>query len=107
MCLEAHDDHIDLLYLTDSEVSLHDIHMWIDGGAKLNLSQSSDADVLKVITLKLQRRVETGATTLVIKVKDHRGDPLNEEADIRAELDRLKEYKETIWNDSSDRNVYQ
>ena len=51
--------------------------------------------------------METGATTLLIKVKDHRGDPLNEEADIRAELDRLKEYKETIWNDSSDRTVYE
>ena len=27
--------------------------------------------------------------------------------DIRAELGRLKEYKETIWNDSSDRTVHQ
>ncbi len=49
----------------------------------------------------------SGATTLRIKVKAHRGDPLNEETDIRAELDRLKEYKETIWNDSSDRTVYE
>ena len=32
---------------------------------------------------------------------------MNEEADIRSELGRLKEYKETIWNDSSDRTVYQ
>ena len=63
-------------------------------------------DVLKTIILKLQKRVEAGATTLLIKVKAHRGDPLNEEADIRAELGRLKEYKETIWNDSSDRTVY-
>ena len=65
----------------------------------MNLSRSPDADVLKAIVLKLQKRVETGATTLLIKVKAHRGDPLNEEADIRAELGRLKEYKETIWND--------
>ena len=64
-------------------------------------------DVLKVIILKLQRRVDAGTTTLLIKVKSHRGDPLNEEADIRTELVRLKEYKETIWNDSSDRTVYQ
>ena len=36
------------------------------------------------------------------KVKVHRGgDPLNEEVDIKAVLGRLKEYKETIWNDSS------
>ena len=51
--------------------------------------------------------LETGATTLLINVKDHREDPLNEETDIRAELGRLKEYKETIWNDSSDRTVYE
>ena len=70
-CLETHDDHIDLLYLTDSEASV------------------------------------AGATTLLIKVKAHRGDPLNEETDIRAEVGRLKEYKETIWNDSSDRTVYE
>ncbi len=106
-CLEAHDDHIDLLYLTDTETTLQAIHKWIGGGSKLNLSRSSDADVLKVIILKLQKRVEAGAITLLIKVKDHRGDPLNEEADIRAELGRLKEYKEMIWNDSSDRTVYE
>ena len=73
----------------------------------MNLSKSPDTGVLKTIVLKLQNRVETGATTLMIKVKTHRGDPLNEEEEIRAELVRLKEYKETIWNDSSDRTVYQ
>ena len=106
-CLEAHDDHIDLLYLTDSEATLQAIHKWIGGGAKLNLSRSPDADVLKAIILKLQKRVEAGATTLLLKDKDHQGDPLNEETDIRAELGRRKEYKETIWNDSSDRTVYE
>ena len=105
-CLEEHDDHIDL-YLTDSETSLQTIHKWIDCGSKMNLSKSSDTDVLEDIIPKLPKRVEEGATSLMIKVKDHWGDPLNEETDIRTELDRLKEYKETIWNDSSDRTVYQ
>ena len=49
---------------------------------------SPDADILKVIIVKLQKRVEAGVATLLIKVKDHRGDPLNEETDIRAELGR-------------------
>ena len=43
-------------------------------------------------SVQLQKRVETGTTTLLIKVKTHRGDPLNEETDIRAELG-LKKYK--------------
>ena len=59
-CLEAHDDHIDLLYLTDSETTLQDIHKWIGGGSRLNLSRSPDEDVLKTIILKLQKRVEAG-----------------------------------------------
>ena len=87
-CLEAHEDHVDLLYLTDSEASLQAIHKWIGCGARLNLSKSPDADILKDIILKLQKRVEAGVVTLLIKVKVHRGDPLNEEADIRAELGR-------------------
>ena len=92
---------------SNSESSLQTIHKWIDGGVKLNLSKSSDTDVLRLILLKLQRRVEAWATTLLIKVKVHRGDPLNEESEIWSELHRLKEYKETIWNDSSDRTVHQ
>ena len=73
--MEAHDDHIDLLYLTDSEETLQAIHKWIGGGAKLNLFRLSDTDVFKVIVLKLQKRVEAWTITLLIKVKDHRGDP--------------------------------
>jgi hypothetical protein len=75
--------------------------------SKANLSKSPDADILKVIILKLQKRVEAGTATLLIKVKTHRGNPLNEEADIRAELGRRKTYKETIWDDLSGRTVYQ
>ncbi len=58
-CLEAYEDHIDLLYLTDSEASLQAIHKWIGCGAKLNLSKSPDADILKVIILKLQGKRST------------------------------------------------
>jgi hypothetical protein len=54
-CLEDHDDDINLLYLTDSEGILQAIHRWIGCGAKLNLSKSPDADVLKRIIIKLQR----------------------------------------------------
>ena len=105
--LESHDDHVDLLYLTDHESCLQTIHKWIGCGVNLNLSKSPDTDVLKDIVLKLQKRVEEETVTLLIKGKTHRGDPLNEEPDIRSELGRLKEYKETICDDSTDRTVYQ
>jgi hypothetical protein len=106
-CLEDHGDDVSLLYLTDRESILQDIHRWIGCGAKLNLTKSSDADVLKKIIIKLQKRVLAGAATLLVKVKDHRGDPLNEEADIRTEMGRHKEQKEVGWNNPTNRTVYQ
>jgi ribonuclease HI len=91
-CLEDHGDDVSLLYLTDSESILQDIHRWIGCGSKLNLSKSP-VHVLKKIIIKLQKRVQAGAATLLVKVKTHRGDPLNEEADIRAEMGHRKEQK--------------
>ena len=106
-CLEDHQDHENLLYLTVSEATLQTINKWTGGETKLSLARSPDGDVLKVIIIKLQKRVKTGAATLLIKVKAHRGDPLNEEADIRAEMDRLKEESEKTWNAQTDRSIYQ
>ena len=42
-----------------------------------------------------------------MKVKGHRGDALNEEADIRAEMGRRKKQKEVRWNRPTSRTVYQ
>ena len=53
--------------------------------------------------LKLQKRVQPGVATLLVKVKVHRGDPLNEEADIRAKMGRHKEQKEVIWDSPTNR----
>ncbi len=78
--LETHPDNKDVLYLTDSESTLQDINKWIGGGAKLSLSKTVDTDILRDIVIKLQQRVKD--TTLLIKVKTHRGCPLNEETDI-------------------------
>jgi ribonuclease HI len=106
-CLEDHGDDINLLYLTDNEAILQVIHRWIGYGAKLNLSKTPDVDVLKRIIIKLQKRVLAGAATLLLKVKAHRWDPLNEEADIRAEMGHRKEIKEVGWNDPTNRTIYQ
>ena len=85
-CLESHPDHENLLYLTDSETTPQAINKWIGGGAKLSLVKTTDADILKSIVIKLQKRMQAKAGTLLLKVKAHRGCPLNEEADIRAEM---------------------
>ena len=90
-CLESHPDNENLLYLTDNEVTLQAINKWIGGGAKLSLAKTADADIIRAIVIKLQQRVQAKTATLLIKVKTHRGCPLNEEADIRTEMGRRKE----------------
>jgi ribonuclease HI len=106
-CLKAHPDHENLLYLTDSEATLQAINKWIGGGAKLSLAKTADADILRAIIVKLQQRVKAKAATLLIKVKAHRGCPLNEEADIRAEMGRMKQEQEKTWNTLTNRTIYQ
>jgi ribonuclease HI len=88
---ETHPDNENLLYLTDSEATLQVINKWIGGGAKLSLVKTADTDILRTIIVKLQQRVKAKTTTLLIKVKTHRGYPLNEEADIRTEMGRMKQ----------------
>jgi len=106
-CLEAHPDHENLLYLTDSENTLQAINKWIGGGAKLSLAKTADADIIKTIVIKLQKRVQTKAGTLLLKVKVHRGCPLNEEADIRAEMGRMKPEQERTWDETTNRTIFQ
>jgi ribonuclease HI len=106
-CLEAHADNENLLYLTDSEATLQAINKWIGEGAKLSLEKTADADILRAIIVKLQQRVKAKAATLLIKVKAHRGCPLNEEADIRAERGRMKQEQEKTWSTPTNRTIYQ
>jgi len=86
---------------TDSEATLQVINKWIGGGVKLSLAKTADADMLKVIIIKLQKRVQAKTGTLLLKVKAHRGCPLNEEADIREEMGRMKPEEEKTWNEST------
>jgi hypothetical protein len=74
--LKALEDHVDILYLTDSEASLQAIHKWIGCGAKLNLSKSPDADILKAIILKLQKKSGSRGSNSVNQGQGPQGGPL-------------------------------
>ena len=93
--------------LADSETTLQAINKWIGGGAKLSLAKTADADILKAIVIKLQKRVQAKAGTLLLKVKTHRGCPLNEEADIRTEMGRMKPEQERTWDEPTNRTIFQ
>jgi hypothetical protein len=74
----------DLLYLTDSESLLKTISKWVGEGTRANLATTPDGDLVREIVQILQKRVTAGANTFLIKIKSHRGEPLNEAADSRA-----------------------
>ena len=58
-------------------------------GSKATLANAPNADILSEIIEKLRERIERGSATFLVKVKSHRGDPLNERADTLADEGRL------------------
>ena len=80
-----------LLYLCDNEAVLRDVARWIGEGHKASMSTNKDADILTDIIQRLHLRVAAGAATFLLKVKSHRGEVLNEMADVAAENGRGKD----------------
>ena len=75
----------DLLYLCDSEAALNKISRWIGSGPRTTLAGDANADIMISIIECVRARVLRGARTFMIKVKAHRGEPLNEKANTQVE----------------------
>ena len=58
-------------------------------GGKASLANTADADILEYILVKLAARIAAKARTFLVKVKAHRGEPLNEGVDDLTEGGRL------------------
>ena len=83
--LQAAPAESDLIYLCDSEAALNKISRWIGSGPRTTLAGDANADIMISIIEHVRERVQKGARTFMIKVKAHRGEPLNELADTQAE----------------------
>jgi len=70
------------LYLCDNQALLKVVKRWVGEGGKATLV---DAKILLEAIEVLQKRTTTGAATILVKVKAHRGEPANEEANIQAD----------------------
>jgi hypothetical protein len=55
---------------------------------KANMATKKDADILTDIIHRLHLRVAAGAAKFLLKIKSHRGELMNEMADIAAEKGR-------------------
>ena len=101
-------DHEDLVTTTDSEVLCRLVCRWVGQGGKTSLSNTADTDILEYILMKLEARILSKSRTFLVKVKTHRGEPLNEGTDDRAEAGRMmeKEGEGCRWKVRTTRLVY-
>jgi len=84
------------------------VSRWVGQGGKASLANTADADILEYILTKLAARIAAKSRTFLVKVKAHRGEPLNEGADDRAEAGREmeKEGENFRWQERTTRVVY-
>jgi len=71
-----------MLYLCDNQALLKAVKRWVGEGRQATLVGAPDADILLEAIEELRKRSTAGAATFLVKVKVHRGEPANEEADI-------------------------
>jgi len=64
---------------------LKTVNRWIGEGGKATLVGAPDADILAAAIKILRKRIAAGSVTFLVKMKAHRGEPVNEGADILAD----------------------
>ena len=96
----------DLLILSDCKTALTEIRKWIGEGLKPCMATTKDADILKAVVARLRQRIEMGAATWLIKIKAHRGEPLNEGADDEASRGCRLPAEDKHWDASTSRILY-
>ena len=96
----------DLLLLVDCRTALTEIDKWIGEGSKVCMAAVKDADILTTIVGRLRKRIEAGAATFLVKIKAHRGEPLNEGADDAADRNCKLGMEEARWNESTSRTLF-
>jgi len=84
-------DRKPIILLSDSACFLSSSQKWIREGKSLSMHGNPDADIMRDIVQLLHERIEQGLLTIFIKIKAHRGDPLNELADRWADEGRQSE----------------
>jgi ribonuclease HI len=105
--LQATSLEVDLLYLCDSEAALNKVSRWIGSGPRTTLAGHANADIMTSIIECVRERVLRGAHTFLVKVKAHRGEPLNERTDTQAENERQLPSECRQWTTRTKRMTYE
>ena len=100
------DETEDILYLCDNESVLTEVNGWIGEGGKAMLATAPNADIMREVLCTLRMRIAAGSATFLIKVKSHRGEPINEQADHMADEGRQEEDDVSTWTTRTGRMVF-
>jgi len=95
-----------MLYLCDNQAMLKAVKRWVGEGGNATLVEASDVDILLEAIKELRKRTTAEAATLLVKVKAHRGEPTNEEADIQADKAISSKEIPTEWHNRINRAVF-
>ena len=95
-----------MLYLCDNQALLKAVNRWEGEGGKATLVGAPDADSLLKAIEELRKRTTAGAATFLVKVRVHRGESANEEADIQADKAISGKDVPTEWHDRTNRTFF-
>ena len=86
-----------LVVMVDKQSILREISRWVGEGVKTFLTLSVIPDILWMVIGRLRMRIVYGTVTFLCKVKNHRGEPLNETVDDLSDLGRKIEPECPVW----------
>jgi len=92
------------ILLSDSACFLSSSQKWVGEGKSPSMHGNPDAEIMRDIVQLLREWIEEGLLTIFIKIKAHRGDPLNELADRWADEGRQSE--NIRWSLSTNRPIF-
>jgi len=95
-----------MLYLCDNQALLKAIKRWVGKGGKATLVRAPNADILLAAIEKLRKRTTAGAVTFLVKVKAHRGEHANEDADIQADKAISGQDFPTEWSERTSQAIF-
>jgi len=97
-------DRKPVILLSDSACFLSSSQKWTGEGKSPFMHGNLDANIMRDIVQLLRERIKEGLRTIFIKIKAHRGDPLNELADRWADEGRQSE--NVRWSLPSNRPIF-
>jgi len=95
-----------MLLLCDNQALLKSVKRWVGEGGKVTLVGAPDAVILLEAIEELRKTTAAGAAMVLVKVKAHRGEPADEEADIQADKAISGKDVPTEWHNRTNRAVF-